>query len=191
MPASPIRLGLDTATPFLALALWSPEEGVLAARRPRVGRDHAARLLTELDALLEEAGAARDALGAVTVGVGPGSYTGLRVGIASARAFGRAWAVPVGGASTLAQIAWGALAEGESGAAVLDARRGNVYGAIYRREGGTLRELAPVAKASREAWRARLEEAAPGGRWLEDLAPDAAWAASRAPAAAPAEAVYL
>ena len=182
-----VRLGLDTATPYLALALWSPEEGTLAQRSVRVERDHAARLLPELDTLLRDGGVARDRVGAVTVGVGPGSYTGLRVGIAAARALGTAWSVPVGGASSLAQIAWGALRDGEEGVAALDARRGNVYAARYRRAADDLVELSPARKAPRE----ELRQAWKGARWLEDLAPDASWAARRPPAERPGEAVYM
>jgi tRNA threonylcarbamoyladenosine biosynthesis protein TsaB len=181
------RLGLDTAGPYLALALWSPDAGVLARRAPRVDRDHAARVVPELEAVLSDAGVAKPEVAAVTVGVGPGSYTGLRVGIATARALATAWRVPLGGACSLAQLAWGALAPGETGLAVLDARRGNVYAAAFRRDDDRLVELAPPAK------RPRPEAAAawPEARWLEGVAPDAIWAAMRPPGERPAAAVYL
>lgn len=185
-----VRLGLDTATPYLCLALWSDQEGVLASRRRQVGREHAGRLLPELEALLEDAGVARGSLQAVTAGVGPGSYTGVRVGLAAARALGVAWKVPVGGASTLAQIAWGSLRTGEEGqvaAAAIDARRDAVYLAVYRRQGSGLLELAPAHKLPRDEAR----RAWPGARWLEDLPPDAVWAAMQPPGGAKAEAVYL
>lgn len=181
-----LRLGLDTATPYLSLALWSQGD-TLASRRSRIGREHAAVLLPQLEELLSEAGVGRGEVRAVTVGVGPGSYTGVRVGLAAARALATAWSVPLGGASTLAQIAWGALSEGESGAAAVDARRGNVYAALYRRSGDDLVELAPARKATREELKATWRDA----RWLEDLPPDASWAARQAPGHAPSEAVYL
>lgn len=184
------RLGLDTATPFLALALWSPAGGTLASRAPRVERAHAARIVPELDALFAEAGVSRGGIAAVTVGVGPGSYTGVRVGVAAARALATAWGVPLGGASTLTQIAWGGLGDGETGVAALDARRGNVYAAPYERRGSSLIPLAPPAKAPRETWRRWWTDAGPGARWLEDAPPDASWAARRPPAGAPPEPVY-
>lgn len=182
-----VRLGLDSSGPYLASALWSPTEGVLARRAPRVERAHAARVVPELDALLADAAVPRDALRAVTVGIGPGSYTGLRVGLAAGRALATAWSLPLGGACSLAQVAWGALEPGETGAAVLDARRGNVYVAVYRREGDTLSELAAAAKRPRD----EVARAWPEARWLEDLPPDASWAAMRPPGERPAEAVYL
>jgi tRNA threonylcarbamoyladenosine biosynthesis protein TsaB len=181
------RLGLDTAGPYLALALWSPRSGVLARRAPRVDRDHAARVVPELEALLADAGVAKAEIAAVTVGVGPGSYTGLRVGIATAQALSTAWNAPLGGACSLAQLAWGALDPGETGLAVMDARRGNVYAAAFRRDGDELEELAPAAKLPRP----EAASAWPDVRWLEGIAPDASWAAMRPPGERPAEAVYL
>lgn len=187
MTATGARLGIDSAGPYLALALWDPSEGVLARRAPHVERAHAARIVPELAALLADAARSRGDVRAVTVGIGPGSYTGLRVGLAAARALATAWDVPLGGACSLAQVAWGALAPGETGVAVLDARRGNVYAATFRRAPRELALLAPAAKRPRD----EVAEAWPHARWLEGLPPDAAWAAMRPPGERPAEAVYL
>lgn len=181
-------MGLDTATTFLALALWSPERGLLARRAPQVERAHAARLIPELDALFAAGGVARHEVQAIIVGVGPGSYTGVRVGLAAARALETAWGVPLGGAGTLAQIAAGGLEVGETGLAVLDARRDNVYAAAYHRTGpDDLRCLEAPAKRARDEVRA----AWPQARWLEGLPPDAGWAASRPVGEKPPTARYL
>jgi tRNA threonylcarbamoyladenosine biosynthesis protein TsaB len=182
-----VRLGLDASGPYLATALWSPRRGRLAARATRLDRDHAARFVPELEALLAEAGVTRDQLGAIAVGVGPGSYTGLRVGIAAARGLATGLGLPLAGVDSLALVAWGALAPGETGVAALDARRGNVYAGLYRRDGDELTTLAPPAKRSRDEARA----AHPQARWLEDVPPDAVWAAMRPPGAGDVTAVYL
>lgn len=187
MPTVDARLGLDTAGPHLAMALWSPAAGLLARRAPRVERDHAARIVTELDDLFDEAGVRRGAVAAVTVGVGPGSYTGLRVGLAAGRAMATAWSVPLGGADSLASLAWAALAPGETGVAAMDARRGNVYAAVFRREEHDLSVIAPAAKHPR----GEVARAWPAASWIEDVAPDATWAAMRPPGERAAEAVYL
>lgn len=183
------RLGLDTATPYLALALWSPEHGVLARRAPQVARDHAARLIPELDALFATAGVQRREVRAVTAGIGPGSYTGVRVGLAAAHALATAWDVPLGGAGTLAQMAAGALAPGETGVAVVDARRDAVYAGVYLRRAED--DVLQCLEAPQKRARVDVRRAWPDARWLEDVAPDAAWAARRPPGEEPATALYL
>lgn len=182
-----VRLGLDSAGPHLALALWSPQHGVLAQRAPRVERTHAARIVGELDALFDEAAVDRTDLSGVTVGLGPGSYTGVRVGVAAARGLTHALDLPLGGVDSLALIAWAQLAPGETGVAVLDARRGNVYAGIYRRSDHDLVTLHPPSKRPRENVRAEFASA----RWLEDGVPSAVWAAMRPTARHDIVPVYL
>jgi len=187
MAAVDVRLGLDTAGPHLALALYHHGAGPLAQRAPKVGREHAARIVPELDALFAAANLERGAVQAVTVGIGPGSCTGLRVGIAAARAMALSWQVPLGGVDSLSLLAWAVLAPGERGVAVLDARRGNLYAAVYERTETGLQQLAAAAKRPR----GELRAAWPDARWLEDVAPDASWAAMQPPGGRVAEAVYL
>ena len=87
-----LLLGIDTATEYLALSLVAAPSGapgsepgaeVLGTVR-KLGRDHAAQLMGELEALMSEAGVARSDVRGVGVGVGPGSYTGVRIGVATA-----------------------------------------------------------------------------------------------------------
>ena len=184
-------LGIDCATRYLSLALWDEGRGELASFAEDVGRGHAARIVTELDALFARAGVPRGGLAGVGVGIGPGSYTGVRVAVSTARGLGRAWGVPVAGASTLAAVAAAALAPGETGAAVLDARRGNVYAALYRRPADPadlrMETLAPPAKLPRDALAARFGPV----RVVEDAPPLAAAVAAAAREGARAEPVYL
>ncbi len=133
-------LALDTATRATAVAL-SVDGAVLETRddpargqRPR----HAAALLPLAAELLERAGIGFPDLDRLAVGVGPGTFTGLRIGVASARALARAGAIPLVGVSTLQSLALNALALPElpsidSVAAVLDARRREVFAAAWRR----------------------------------------------------------
>ena len=110
-------LAFDTATDVATSALVSSGE-VLGERLSR-----AVTLLEDVDALLRQAGAHTADVEALAVGIGPGSFTGVRVGLATARGLALALGVPVAGVSTL-----DALAAGAPGAVpVVDARRGEVF----------------------------------------------------------------
>lgn len=184
-------LGVDCATPFLSLALWNRQRGVLADFRDEVGRDHTSRIVPELERLFARAQLAPGRLAGIGVGVGPGSYTGVRVAIATAKGLARAWGVTVGGGSTLAAIALSALQPGETGVAALDARRGNVYAALYRRREDPSEPRLQVLRFPAKLPRDRLQEHFEGVRVVEGVAPDAAAVAAAALDGAPVEALYL
>ncbi len=110
-------LAFDTATDVATSALVSDGE-VLGERASR-----AASLLEDVDALLRRAGAHVGELDGLAVGVGPGSFTSTRIGIAYARGLGLSLGVPAAGVSTLAALAAGA----EGACPVVDARRREVF----------------------------------------------------------------
>jgi len=91
---------------------------------------------------------------------GPGSFTGLRLGLAAMEGFAAAHGKPGAGVSTLQALAWKSGIQGEWIAPVIDARRGEVYGAVYRREGDTLTELVAPAVMKPEDWFAALPDQA-------------------------------
>jgi tRNA threonylcarbamoyladenosine biosynthesis protein TsaB len=164
-------LGIDTSTGATAVALFG-DGGEGSERRddPAPGEHpgHATRLLPMAAELLAEAGAGWPEVERIAVGVGPGTFTGLRVGIATARGLAQSLAIPLAGVSSLAVLAEGALEQvADTGAvlAVIDARRGEVFAAAYARdEGGLPHELvAPAALAPEDA--AALAEGAADG-WL-------------------------
>lgn len=135
-------LGIDTSTAATAAAVWSPEGACAEARddpAPGARPAHAVRLLALVEAALADAGVGWEALERIAVGVGPGGFTGLRHGIATARALAQARDLPLVGVSSLAALATAAQAEpaGElceaSGPvlAVIDARRGEVFAAAW------------------------------------------------------------
>lgn len=110
-------------------------------------RAHASDLLPRLEALLAAAGVERRdgrlALARVFVGTGPGSYTGLRVGIATALGLARASGATLHGLSSFEALAWAELSVGEEGAVVLDARGARFYHARFARRNGELEVLVP------------------------------------------------
>lgn len=173
---SDVFLGIDTATLYLALALWSPERGTLANLNEEVGRDHAKRVLLDLETLFNQANVTKTDLVGIGVGLGPGSYTGLRVGIATARGLARGLSVPVGGRSTLEAIAFGQLHSGEKGVVALDARRDNIYTGVFEREETSINTLQAISKRNRE----EMNAAHPGVRYLENQPPNAVYLARMA-----------
>src|SRR5580704_4559080 len=134
-------LAFDTATPATTVALAGVGNVIYTARddpRPGERPGHAGRLLPLTALVMERAGIGWDGVDRIAVGVGPGTFTGLRIGVASARALARARSIPLVGVSTLQSLALAGPAASETLAgvdtvfAVLDARRGEVFAAGWR-----------------------------------------------------------
>jgi tRNA threonylcarbamoyl adenosine modification protein YeaZ len=121
-------LAIDTATPAVTAGIVDGS-GVLAERVSFDARAHAERITPNVLAALADAGRTMADLGAVVVGCGPGPFTGLRVGMATAAAYGHALGIPVYGVCSLDAI--GGQTTGET-LVVTDARRREVYWARYR-----------------------------------------------------------
>jgi tRNA threonylcarbamoyladenosine biosynthesis protein TsaB len=159
-----ILLALDTATPATVAGVLLADGRVVEARDdpPEGSRgQHASRLLPLAERAMQEAGVGWDELQRIAVGVGPGGFTGLRIGVATARALAQARGLPLVPVSSLAALAAGAEAALAAGAdvaraagahdagapvvaAVIDARRGEVFAAAFQ---GDRERLAPAAIA--------------------------------------------
>lgn len=125
-----IVLALDTSTPAVTAGLVRREDlSVLAERVTVDPRAHAERLTPNVVAALADAGLTMADLDAVVVGCGPGPFTGLRAGMATAAAYGHALGIPVRGVCSLDAI--GVQTTGDA-LVVTDARRREVYWARYR-----------------------------------------------------------
>jgi len=125
-----IVLALDTAGADCAVALYDSDgDRVLAEVTETIGKGHAERLMAVFDQVLDRAGLTLDKVGRIAVTIGPGSFTGIRVGVAAARGFALSLGVPVVGVSTLEVLAAGALrqAPGRAVIAAMDAKRDEVY----------------------------------------------------------------
>jgi len=139
-------VGIDTSTPATATAVLLAGGRAVEAREdpaPGTRPGHTGRLLALLEQALAEAGVGWEDVERLAVGVGPGGFTGLRIGIATARALAQARGLPLVGVSSLRALAAGAGAEAPGTVlAAIDARRGEAFAAAWA--GG--RELfAPVA----------------------------------------------
>ncbi|WP_104151016.1 tRNA (adenosine(37)-N6)-threonylcarbamoyltransferase complex dimerization subunit type 1 TsaB, partial [Mycobacterium intracellulare] len=127
---STLVLALDTSTPAVTTGIVRREDLCVLAQRVTVdARAHAERLTPNVLAALADAGLAMADLDAVVVGCGPGPFTGLRAGMATAAAYGHALGIPVHGVCSLDAI--GVHTTGDA-LVVTDARRREVYWARYR-----------------------------------------------------------
>lgn len=150
-----IVLGLDTATPASVVGLTIADGTTLQARddpKPGERPGHATRLLPLASELLVQAGLEWGRVERVAVGIGPGTFTGLRIGAATARGLAQSLGVPLVGVSSLRALAAGAGGRVEEGAgllAVIDARRGEMFVAGYDGEMQVLaaRALSPADAA--------------------------------------------
>jgi tRNA threonylcarbamoyladenosine biosynthesis protein TsaB len=183
-------------TRLLAVATATAATGVAVLDGARVmaevetdgARPHAAALLPAVERALADASLALEEIEAFALAIGPGSFTGLRIGLATVKAFALATPRLVAPVPTLAALAWPerACAEAAAGAAIvacLDARRGELYAAGFRAEGDG---LAPLAELPESVWKPEALAARIDGRCVlvgEALEPvaRALAAAGRAP----------
>lgn len=124
-------LAIDTATAWGSVALID-ERGVASERSAYVPGGHLEWLIPAIEAMLADARIDRAAIEGLVVPTGPGGFSGLRIGIATAAAWAHSVGRPLAGVSTLEVIAAGVEASGLVVAA-LDARRGEITGALFRR----------------------------------------------------------
>ncbi len=139
-------IALDTSTLTLSLALVGPGGALVAEEAHPPPRKQSEMLPGALGELLRRHGLGLPDVTGYAVGLGPGSFTGLRIGLATVKALAYAHRRPVGGASSLAALAL----EGPTGVPLLPAmvaRKGEVYVGQYRREGDGLLSAGPE-----EAW---------------------------------------
>jgi len=145
-----IVLGIETATPQVGCALGG-HEGVLASFHAARGRRHAETLTPAIAFMCEQADIELKEVGAIAVDVGPGLFTGLRVGVATGKALAQALRVPMIGLSSLDLLAYPQRGTRRLIAAVIDARRGEVFAAFYRKgPGGVQRVSEPMVARPEE-----------------------------------------
>jgi N6-L-threonylcarbamoyladenine synthase len=125
-----IVLALDTAGVDCAAAVYdSGREAVLGEASDMIGKGHAEHLMGIVDRALEQAGVALSAIERIAVTIGPGSFTGIRVGVAAARGFALSLGVPAVGVTTLAVMAEAQrlTTPGRPVLAAMDAKRNEIY----------------------------------------------------------------
>ncbi len=142
-------LALDTTTPLLSVAVMA-DDAVLAQMSCSAKRSTSSRLFPMIDTLLNYAGLRKGDIDFIALTVGPGSFTGVRVGVAAVKGLAYALKREVIAVSTLEAMAHLYPLEGMLLFPLLDARRGMFYGAMFRYINGSLERLTEDALLSRE-----------------------------------------
>lgn len=142
-------LGIDTSTPQIGCAIGG-HEGVLASFQSAKGRRHAETLVPAIQFLSIQTGIELSEIGAVAVDLGPGLFTGLRVGVATAKAMASALRVPMIGIASLDLLAFEVRWTSRRILSVVDARRGEVFYAFYRQVPGGVQRLSEMRCGSPE-----------------------------------------
>jgi len=133
-----IILAIDTSTKYISLAIAEKDKVVSVFNRDREQR-HCARLIPEIDKFLKRAKLRLRDIGFIAFSIGPGAFTGLRIGAATVKALALAAKIKIVGVPTLDALAQGLAPESSLIVPIVDARRGNVYASVYSFKGGQLK----------------------------------------------------
>ena len=155
-------LGIETATEQVSVALGG-HEGVIALFEVARGRRHAEILTPAIEFVCAQADIGLDEIGLVAVDVGPGLFTGMRVGLAAGKALAQALRVPMIGISSLDLLAFPHRRSDRVVVPVIDARKGEVFYAMYRQVPGGLQQVGRAAGRARRRARRRPAGPQPGG----------------------------
>ncbi|HEV3165907.1 MAG TPA: tRNA (adenosine(37)-N6)-threonylcarbamoyltransferase complex dimerization subunit type 1 TsaB [Isosphaeraceae bacterium] len=150
-------LALDTSTTHAALAL-ARSDGLIFTSQSDPKIRHGRALVASIRDLLVRAGLSTGDLNLLAVGLGPGSYTGLRIGLAAAKTLAYVLKAPLVGIDSLEVIARNAPSDSERVSVIADAQRGELYTADFVREPGNkpLQRATPTRTEPIPAWLARL-----------------------------------
>ena len=150
-------LGIDTATPFLALGIVEDEK-VLSELRFNAGQTHAQILLPNIDRVLNEASLKLDELDGIAISIGPGSFTGLRIGLATAKGLCFASGKPLISVPTLDGLVYSQRSSPYPLVPILDAKKNEVYSAIYNSKDGEIKRVSDYWVTSIEKLVAKIPE---------------------------------
>jgi tRNA threonylcarbamoyladenosine biosynthesis protein TsaB len=172
---TPIVAALDTSTAAMAMAIVRGDE-VLGEVQSMAERNHSVEVVSKFKALMADCGVTADTLDGIVVGRGPGSYTGMRIGVTVAKTLAWAWNKPIVGVSSLEALAYGSMPAGADSdehwyVPLMDARRGQVYTAAFAAGAeieGAWGRIAPDAIRLMAGWVDELADRANAYSQLDD-----------------------
>jgi len=127
-----IIFAVETSTLLGGLAILDDVSGLLAEIRLNVKSTHSERLMTETDHILKQTGLAVSDIDVFAISIGPGSFTGLRIGLSTVKGFSFATGKPIVSVPTLEALAWHFTYSGYPVCTMFDARKKEVYAALFR-----------------------------------------------------------
>ncbi len=150
-------LGIETSTKTGSVAIVS-EEGVIAQYSLNIEVTHSERLMATVDRVLKDTGFTIADMDGYAVAIGPGSFTGLRIGLAAVKGLALVTGKPVAAVPTLKALAWNLPFAAYPVCTMLDARKNEVYAATYRFEGTALLHVMAEAVISLSRLSERISE---------------------------------
>jgi len=150
-------LGIDTATPILALGIVD-EEKVLSEIRFNAGQTHAQILLPNIEKILKDSSLQLEDLDGIALSIGPGSFTGLRIGLATAKGLCFASGKPLLTVPTLDGLVYFNRSLPYPLVPILDAKKNEVYSAVYNNREGVLERISDYWVLSVEKLVAKIPE---------------------------------
>ncbi|MFZ5641976.1 MAG: tRNA (adenosine(37)-N6)-threonylcarbamoyltransferase complex dimerization subunit type 1 TsaB [Bacillota bacterium] len=133
-------LGVEAATPVAGVAVVHKDR-ILSERIINNRKTHSGHLMPMIKAVIEEAGIKPSDINGIAVSSGPGSFTGLRIGMSTAKTLAQVWNLPVVGVSTLDALAYPLKGHSNLICPILNARKNEVYASVYEGSDGHLRNL--------------------------------------------------
>lgn len=143
-----LTLGIDTATKVCTVGLASNGESIVNYE-VNIGMTHSEGLVPQIEQIFSRTGILKKDIELISVSIGPGSFTGLRIGLATAEALAYSWNIPLVGVNTLKALAYNIAIEKIRLACILDAQRGNYYLAQFEWEDNELVQKSEVEVISK------------------------------------------
>ncbi|WP_407708244.1 tRNA (adenosine(37)-N6)-threonylcarbamoyltransferase complex dimerization subunit type 1 TsaB [Bacillus altitudinis] len=156
-------LAIDTSNHTLGIALVR-DDTVVGESITYLKKNHSVRAMPTVEALMKECGVAPNELSKIVVAKGPGSYTGVRVGVTIAKTLAWTLSIPITAVSSLETLAANARYFDGMISPIFDARRGQVYTGLYTFEGGKIKEAKPDQNILLTDWLQELKT-----DWLQEL----------------------
>ncbi|WP_027109051.1 tRNA (adenosine(37)-N6)-threonylcarbamoyltransferase complex dimerization subunit type 1 TsaB [Lacticigenium naphthae] len=144
-------LAIDTSNQVMSIAL-NEDKKLIAELTTNVKRNHSERLMPAIEKLMKEVNWSPDSLNRIAISKGPGSYTGLRIGLTVAKTLAWTLDIDLVAVSSLKVLAANIYAEGQLIVPLFDARRGNIYTGLYKMENGSYVPLEEDTHISSKKW---------------------------------------